>query len=88
MTSSGSVDLGSVDSWDFDYQSWTKIDHVLTPGEYVETKCAWQNPHEYGVGFGPGTADEMCYSFVMYYPRIEDPNWHWLLPALYSECEK
>jgi hypothetical protein len=84
----GDVDIGSVENWNFDYQSWQQIDHVLTPGEVVETKCAWRNPHEYGVGFGPSTDDEMCYSFVMYYPRIEDPSWHWLLPALYSECGK
>lgn len=88
LAQGGAVDIGSVENWNFDYQSWQQIDHVLTPGEIVETKCAWKNPHSYGVGFGPSTDDEMCYSFVMYYPRIEDPSWHWLLPALYSECGK
>lgn len=81
------VDLGSVDTWSFDYQSWQSIDYVLGPGDVVQTKCAWNNPNSHGVGFGPGTDDEMCYSFVMYYPRIEDPAWHWVLPALYSQCE-
>ncbi len=81
------VDIGSVAQWSFDYQSWQSIDYVLSPGDVVRTKCAWNNPYSHGVGFGPGTDDEMCYSFVMYFPRIEDPAWHWVLPALYSECE-
>jgi hypothetical protein len=80
------VDIGSVPAWDFDRQTWLAIDHVLTPGDVVETECVWNNPNPWGVGFGPSTDDEMCYGFSMYYPRIEDPSWHWMLPALGSEC--
>jgi hypothetical protein len=60
---------------------------VLVPGDRVETRCRWKNSLSHAVGFGPSTEDEMCYSFTMYYPRIEDPNWHWALPALYAKCK-
>jgi hypothetical protein len=80
------VDIGSVGDWSFDEQRWLPIDYVLKPGDRVSTTCNWDNPQSHGVGFGPGIDDEMCYSFTMYYPRIENPDWHWALPALYSTC--
>jgi hypothetical protein len=80
------VDLGKMDPWSFDAQRWLPIDHVLVPGDHVETRCSWENPQTHAVGFGPGIDDEMCYSFTMYYPRIENPEWHWALPALYATC--
>lgn len=80
------VDIGSVGEWSFDEQRWLPIDYVLEPGDRVDTTCKWNNPESHAVGFGPGIDDEMCYSFTMYYPRIENPDWHWALPALYSTC--
>lgn len=82
----GTNDLGSRARWSFDDQTWTRVDHVLRPGDLVTTRCAWQNPTDRPVTFGERTDDEMCYAFVMYWPRIEEPSWHWSLPALSSTC--
>ena len=80
------VDLGAQPHWDFGNQAWIPIDDVLRPGDVVETRCAWQNTKDQAVSFGEKTENEMCYSFVMYYPKITDPAWHWYLPAAYSTC--
>lgn len=80
------VDLGTVTSWDLGNQSWMPIDYTLRPGDFVQSKCSWNNPTDHGVGYGPTADDEMCFSYVMYYPKIEAPTWHWSLPALYSTC--
>lgn len=80
------VDLGSVAAWDFGNQTWLPIDYTLRPGDVVESKCTWANPTDHGVGYGPTSDDEMCFSYVMYYPKIEASTWHWSLPALYSTC--
>jgi hypothetical protein len=80
------VDLGTVPNWNFNRQSWLQIDDTLKPGDLVATRCAWINPTAAAVGFGESTSDEMCYSFTMYYPKIVDPSWSWVLPALDSVC--
>jgi DNA-binding FadR family transcriptional regulator/mono/diheme cytochrome c family protein len=82
----GSVDLGSQPNWNFGEQGWIPISDVLAPGDVVETRCTWVNTTDQTVGFGETTADEMCFSFTMYYPKITDPAWNWALPALYSTC--
>jgi hypothetical protein len=80
------VDLGTVTSWDLGNQTWLPIDYTLRPGDVVQSKCSWNNPNDHGVGYGPTADDEMCFSYVMYYPKIPAPTWHWSLPALYSTC--
>jgi hypothetical protein len=80
------VDLGTVTSWDLGNQTWLPIDYTLRPGDVVESRCSWSNPYDHGVGYGPTADDEMCFSYVMYFPRIEASTWHWSLPALYSTC--
>ncbi|MDB5219697.1 MAG: hypothetical protein JWO86_7624 [Myxococcaceae bacterium] len=80
------VDLGSVPNWDYANQTWLPIDYVLRPGDVVESKCSWKNPSDHGVGYGPTSDDEMCFSYVMYFPKIEVSTWNWSLPALYSTC--
>lgn len=80
------VDLGTQAHWNFGEQSWIPIDDALVPGDVVETRCAWDNTTDATVSFGEKTEDEMCYSFVMYYPKITAPTWNWALPALYSTC--
>jgi hypothetical protein len=37
------------------------------------------------VGFGEQTNNEMCFGFVMYYPKFEFA-WHWILPAVSASC--
>lgn len=39
---------------------------VLHPGDTITTTCSYSAPSS----FGSGTNDEMCYFFVMYYPRL------------------
>lgn len=80
------VDLGTVASWDLANQTWLPIDYTLRPGDVVDTRCTWQNPTDHGVGYGPTAGDEMCFSYVMYFPKIQASTWHWSLPALYSTC--
>ena len=80
------ADLGEQKNWDFGNQSWLPVDYVLRPGDTVTTRCAWSNTTDSYVTFGEKTTDEMCYSFVMYYPRIEHPSWHWSSPAVSSVC--
>lgn len=81
------VDIGSIAHWDFANQSWLPIDYVLRPGDVVESKCTWSNPSDHGVGYGPTSDDEMCFSYVMYFPKIQASTWNWSLPALYSTCQ-
>jgi hypothetical protein len=78
--------LGAQPHWDFGVQSWIAIDDLLQPGDVVKTRCAWSNPTGQAVTFGTRTSDEMCYSFTMYYPRIENALWGWNYPAAYSTC--
>ena len=80
------VDLGSAQHWDYANQTWLPIDYTLRPGDVVESKCSWNNPTDHGVGYGPTSDDEMCFSYVMYYPKIALTTWNWSLPALYSTC--
>lgn len=82
-----SVDLGTVAHWNVSDQAWLPIDDVLRPGDTVRTTCSWTNTTSHGVGFGPTADDEMCFSFVMYFPKITVPTWNWSLPALYSTCQ-
>ena len=80
------VDLGTVATWDLGNQTWLPIDYTLRPGDVVESKCAWKNSTDHGVGYGPSADDEMCFSYVMYFPKLSAATWHWSLPALYSNC--
>jgi mono/diheme cytochrome c family protein len=80
------VDLGSVPNWDYANQTWLPVDYTLRPGDVVQSKCSWNNPSDHGVGYGPTSDDEMCFSYVMYFPKIAASTWNWSLPALYSTC--
>lgn len=85
-TTGQKADLGTQKNWDFGNQTWLPIDFVLRPGDTVTTRCAWNNTTDSYVTFGEKTTDEMCYGFVMYYPRIDHPSWHWSSPAVSSIC--
>lgn len=82
------VDLGTADPWNFESQIWTMMgpDVSVKAGDKVSTRCAWDNPTSKDVKFGEQTSDEMCFGFVMYYPRITVPNWVWGAPAIASKC--
>jgi hypothetical protein len=78
------TDLGTVKNFSFDAQAWVPVDHVLKAGEVVETKCTWVNDTGAPVKFGENTADEMCFSFTMYYPKKKLVSW--AQPATASSC--
>jgi len=81
------IDLGTVPSWDFNTQLWFPLpDVLLTSGDNIETNCYWENPGDAPVSWGENTADEMCYSFTMYYPKVVLPAWSWSLPVYLSSC--
>jgi hypothetical protein len=67
-------------------QSWFPIAATLKPGDRVATRCSWTNTDDEPVYFGDAAADEMCYGFTLYYPRITDPAWNWTMPASQAAC--
>ncbi len=79
--------LADVPNYDFDYQVTYPATGKLNAGDVVRTRCGWQNDTGKSVPFGENTANEMCFNFVTYYPRVELAQWHWLLPAATAECQ-
>ena len=80
------IDLGTVSKWDFNTQYWQPLDATIAGNDVVKTRCAWKNTTDADVKFGENTEDEMCYSFTLYYPRIESNLWSWTVPAATSQC--
>lgn len=78
--------LGSKDNWDFGNQTWIPVDYTLKPFDTVTTRCAWNNTTDSFVTWGEKTSDEMCYAFMMYWPRITAAGWTWASPAVSSVC--
>jgi hypothetical protein len=79
------VDLGGQNPWDFNNQYFLPQDVTTKGGDIIRTHCSWQNSTDAAVNFGENTADEMCYSFTMYYPRVKKiPGWS--APAALSKC--
>ena len=54
----------------------------LTAGDHVHTSCKWTNSTSNAVKFGEKTEDEMCFAFLTYYPKIQDPGFFWARPTL------
>jgi hypothetical protein len=86
-TGQAPVDLGTVANWSFQSQSWYPISGETKTGDVIRTKCTWTNDTGKTVGFGETTSEEMCYSFTMYYPRVDSPIWSWQIPAYGSTCK-
>lgn len=88
--SGAATDLGTIKSWDFNTQAWLPIGGpagaVTKTGDVIRTRCMWSNTTGGPVKFGEKTADEMCYSFTAYYPKIASPVWSWALPSVTSQC--
>jgi len=81
------VDLGTAAKWDFQTQYWLPLSAELKTNDVVKTRCAWKNTTGQKVKFGENTEDEMCYSFTMYYPKIDSALWSWQIPAYTSQCK-
>jgi hypothetical protein len=80
------VDMGTVPTWDFSNEYWLPLANVKAElGDRIRTVCSWENKGNRPVSFGSSTADEMCYSFTMYYPRISEA-FQWGLPANAAQC--
>jgi hypothetical protein len=81
------IDMGTVPQWDFNTQYWLPITGATArAGDKIRTICSWENKTNDAVQYGSGTADEMCYSFTMYYPRITG-LFSWEVPAATSSCQ-
>ena len=79
------IDLGTITNWDFQTQYWLPINATPQTNDTITTHCQWRNNTGADVSFGEKTAQEMCYSFAMYYPKVTGP-WHWDIPAYASKC--
>ncbi|HSO31186.1 MAG TPA: peptidylglycine alpha-amidating monooxygenase [Labilithrix sp.] len=89
-----SSDLGTVSAFSFDTQAWQAIQGapgetgvVTKTNDVIKTRCSWKNTTGDRVKFGENTADEMCYSFTVYYPKIVAPIWSWATPSITSQCQ-
>jgi hypothetical protein len=73
-------DLGTVERFSFDAQTWMGLGVPVRGKDVVHTTCTWENTTSNVVRFGEATAEEMCFSFTMYYPRLTT-LWSWGAPA-------
>jgi hypothetical protein len=92
-TGGAASDLGTMPIFSFDTQAWLPIKGapgetgvVTKTNDVIRTRCAWKNTTGQPVKFGENTANEMCYSFTLYYPKIAAPVWSWATPSLTSQC--
>lgn len=80
------VIIDEVANWSFGLQPWNAIDVKLQSGDTVRSYCSWTNGGDTPVTWGEKTSDEMCYHFVMYYPRITTAGWSWDAPLSIARC--
>ncbi|XP_062127901.1 MOXD1 homolog 1 [Drosophila sulfurigaster albostrigata] len=62
------------DNYDYKYQQYHQLanETVVLPGDYIITDCAYETVHRKRATFGGySTKQEMCLSFITYYPKIE-----------------
>jgi hypothetical protein len=69
--------------WDkeylFDAQEFARFEPVtLNAGDTIRTTCTWMYPQEPGgrpvIGWGDSSQDEMCFSIMMRWPRLNVPE--------------
>lgn len=83
---SSPVSVDRVENWSFGTQPWNPVDVTFRGGDVVHTWCGWENGGDTAVGYGERTSDEMCYHFLMFYPRITSPGWSWDAPIGLESC--
>ncbi|MBX7097935.1 MAG: hypothetical protein K1X89_09495 [Myxococcaceae bacterium] len=56
-----------IPKWDFQWQQQYFFDQPrrIKKGEAVKLGCTWDNPGDKPVGWGEGTADEMCLAYLL-----------------------
>ncbi len=62
----------------------TSVD--LEQGDSIRTHCGWKNTSDAAVTYGENTSNEMCFGFMMYYPRITSSIWRFGIPAALAQC--
>lgn len=67
--------------FDFESQYNRPVEALIAPGDVIRTRCGWKNTSDVRVTAGEGTGDEMCFAFLMYYPRVNSTNWTWNIPS-------
>ena len=58
--------------WNFGFQELTMVDITISPGDQINTHCIFDTTKTGEILFGSDSSDEMCMSFLFYYPY--DPN--------------
>ncbi|XP_037953331.1 MOXD1 homolog 1 [Teleopsis dalmanni] len=62
------------DNYDFNFQQVRQLENetVVLPGDYIITDCAYETTNRKVPTFGGySTKQEMCLSFITYYPKID-----------------
>jgi len=57
----------------------------LERGDKLHTVCKWSNATDNPVKFGENTGDEMCFAFLMYYPRVDLAQF--AVPSILASCK-
>jgi hypothetical protein len=65
------LEMNRDDPFDFENQNMKPIDFDLMPGDQVVNHCIYDSTDRDSTTYGgPGTADEMCWNTIAYYPKI------------------
>jgi hypothetical protein len=61
------------EAYQFDSQEFAVLDSIeLNAGDQVKTTCTWMNTTGQTVGFGDSSTQEMCFSIMIRYPRLNN----------------
>jgi len=64
-----------VDFYQFNFQQITETNFVIKPGDRLNTHCVYDSTERTEPTiFGPGSDDEMCMDFLMYFPLLVSQN--------------
>jgi dopamine beta-monooxygenase len=67
---SSGVELIRSEFYDYSIQHYTPMNVTVNPGDRISTHCIYNaKDSSQNVTFGVGTHDEMCITFVFYYPK-------------------
>jgi hypothetical protein len=59
------------DDYDFETQEFVLLDQVtLNQGDKIKTTCTYNNTTGGSVSFGDSSEDEMCFTILLRYPRL------------------
>ncbi|MFO0746421.1 MAG: hypothetical protein U1F43_12205 [Myxococcota bacterium] len=61
----------AIDPWPFGDQPFDRVDFDIAAGDYVRSRCTWDNTTGHDVGFGESSLDEMCFLVLFAYPMPE-----------------